>query len=76
MNEEEITRYDEKELFEELSKDKIRRSGILINLNVTLQSIQRITANIKDIRELQEYKIAVVSVENELKKIEHEKQAN
>ena len=33
MNEEEITRYDEKILFEELSKDKLRRSNILINLN-------------------------------------------
>ena len=72
MNEEEITRYDEKILFEELSKDKLRRSNILINLNVSLQNIQRITANIKDFRELQEYKIAVVSVENELHEIEKE----
>ena len=74
MNEEEITRYDEKILFEELSKDKLRRSNILINLNVSLQNIQRITANIKDFRELQEYKIAVVSVENELKELQKENQ--
>ena len=74
MNEEEITRYDEKILFEELSKDKLRRSNILINLNVSLQNIQRITANIKDFRELQEYKIAVVSVENELKELQQENQ--
>lgn len=72
MNEEKITRYDEKELFEELSKNKDRRSNILINLNVTLQNIQRITANINDFRELQEYKIAVVSLENELKELQEE----
>lgn len=67
-------RYDEQELLEELSKDKIRRRDILINLNFYLQLAERITGNIENVRELQEFKIAVVSLENELdnkvKKIE------
>ena len=73
MNEE-FTRYDEKELFEELSKNKDRRSNILINLNTSLQRICSFAANIKDVRELQEYKIAIISVESELQKVEREKQ--
>lgn len=74
MSEEEFTRYDEKELFEELSKNKDRRSNILINLNVSLQRTCSFVANIKDVRELQEYKIAIISVESELQKVEKEKQ--
>ena len=74
MTEEEFTRYDEKELFEELSKNKDRRSNILINLNVSLQRTCSFVANIKDVRELQEYKIAIISVESELQKVEKEKQ--
>ncbi len=74
MSEEEFTGYDEKELFEELSKNKDRRSNILINLNVSLQRTCSFVANIKDVRELQEYKIAIISVESELQKVEKEKQ--
>ena len=74
MSEEELTGYDEKELFEELSKNKDRRSNILINLNVSLQRTCSFVANIKDVRELQEYKIAIISVESELQKVEKEKQ--
>lgn len=74
MSEEEFTRYDEKELFEELSKNKDRRSNILINLNVSLQRACSFVANIKDVRELQEYKSAIISVESELQKVEKEKQ--
>ena len=72
MNEEE--RYDEKKLLQELSTDKARRSNILISLNCSLQRTERIVANVKDMRELQEYKIAVVSVESELKKTQQENQ--
>lgn len=74
MNEEQFTMHDEKELFEELSKDKGKRSDILINLNVALQKYQNIVANIKGIREIQEYKIAVVTIENELQKVQQENQ--
>lgn len=74
MNEEQFTIHDEKELFEELSKDKHKRSDILINLNVALQKYQNIVANIKGIREIQEYKIAVVTIENELQKVQEENQ--
>lgn len=74
MNEEQFTIHDEKELFEELSKDKCKRSDILINLNVALQKYQNIVANIKDIREIQEYKIAVVTIENELQKVQEKNQ--
>ena len=74
MNEEQFTIHDEKELFEELSKDKCKRSDILINLNVALQKYQNIVANIKGIREIQEYKIAVVTIENELQKVQEENQ--
>ena len=70
MNKEE--RYDEKDLLQELSTDKARRSNILISLNCSLQRTERIVANIKDMRELQEYKIAVVSVESELKELQQE----
>lgn len=71
MNEEEMIYYED-ELFEELSKNKIKRTDILINLNVALQNYQRLVANIKDAREIQEYKIAVVSVESELKELQQE----
>ena len=71
MNEEEMIHYED-ELFEELSKNKIKRTDILINLNVALQKYQRLVANIKDAREIQEYKIAVVSVESELKELQQE----
>lgn len=71
MNEEEMIHYED-ELFEELSKNKIKRTDILIDLNVTLQKYQRLVANIKDAREIQEYKIAVVSVESELKELQQE----
>lgn len=74
MNEEQFTIHDEKELFEELSKDKCKRSNILINLNVALQKYQNIVANIKGIREIQEYKIAVVTIENELQKVQQKNQ--
>ena len=74
MNEEQFTIHDEKELFEELSKDKCKRSDILINLNVALQKYQNIVANIKGIREIQEYKIAVVTIENELQKVQQKNQ--
>lgn len=74
MNEEQFTIHDEKELFEELSKDKHKRSDILINLNVALQKYQNIVANIKGIREIQEYKIAVVTIENELQKVQEKNQ--
>ena len=74
MNEEQFTIHDEKELFEELSKDKRKRSDILINLNVALQKYQNIIANIKGIREIQEYKIAVVTIENELQKVQQKNQ--
>lgn len=74
MNEEQFTIHDEKELFEELSKDKHKRSDILINLNVALQKYQNIVANIKGIREIQEYKIAVVTIENELQKVQQKNQ--
>lgn len=74
MNEEQFTIHDEKELFEELSKDKCKRSDILINLNVALQKCQNIVANIKDIREIQEYKIAVVTIEYELQKVQQKNQ--
>lgn len=74
MNEEQFTIHDEKELFEELSKDKCKRSDILINLNVALQKYQNIVANIKGIREIQEYKIAVVTIENELQKVQEKNQ--
>lgn len=74
MNEEQFTIHDEKELFEELSKDKGKRSDILINLNVALQKYQNIVANIKGIREIQEYKIAVVTIENELQKVQQKNQ--
>ena len=74
MNEEQFTIHDEKELFEELSKDKRKRSDILINLNVALQKYQNIVANIKGIREIQEYKIAVVTIENELQKVQQKNQ--
>lgn len=74
MNEEQFTMHDEKELFEELSKDKGKRSDILINLNVALQKYQNIVANIKGIREIQEYKIAVVTIENELQKVQQKNQ--
>lgn len=70
MNEE--TTYYEDILFEKLTKDKDRRRNILIDLNVALQKYQRVVASIKDFREIQEYKIAVVSVENELHEIEKE----
>lgn len=73
MNEEEMIHYED-ELFEELSKNKIKRTDILIDLNVALQKYQRLAANIKDAREIQEYKIAVVSVESELKELQQEKQ--
>ena len=73
MNEEEMIHYED-ELFEELSKNKIKRTDILINLNVALQKYQRLAANIKDAREIQEYKIAVVSVESELKELQQENQ--
>lgn len=72
MNEE--TTYYEDILFEKLTKDKDRRRNILIDLNVALQKYQRVVASIKDFREIQEYKIAVVSVENELHEIEKENQ--
>lgn len=74
MNEEQFTMHDEKELFEELSKDKGKRSDILINLNIALQKYQNIVANIKGIREIQEYKIAVVTIENELQKVQQKNQ--
>lgn len=74
MNEEQFTIHDEKELFEELSKDKCKRSDILINLNVALQKYQNVVANIKGIREIQEYKIAVVTIENELQKVQQKNQ--
>lgn len=74
MNEEQFTIHDEKELFEELSKDKCKRSDILINLNVALQKYQNIVTNIKGIREIQEYKIAVVTIENELQKVQQKNQ--
>ena len=74
MNEEQFIIHDEKELFEELSKDKCKRSNILINLNVALQKYQNIVANIKGIREIQEYKIAVVTIENELQKVQQKNQ--
>ena len=73
MNEEEMIHYED-ELFEELSKNKIKRTDILTDLNVTLQEYQRLAANIKDVREIQEYKIAVVSVESELKELQRENQ--
>ena len=72
MNEE--TTYYEDILFEKLTKDKDRRRNILIDLNVALQKISKVVASIKDFREIQEYKIAVVSVENELHEIEKENQ--
>lgn len=71
MNEEEMIHYED-ELFQELSKNKIKRTDILINLNAALQNYQRLAANIKDAREIQEYKIAVVSVESELKELQQE----
>lgn len=73
MNEEEMIHHED-ELFEELSKNKIKRTDILIDLNVTLQKYQGLVANIKDAREIQEYKIAVVSVESELKELQQENQ--
>ena len=73
MNEEEMIYYED-ELLEELSKNKLKRTDILINLNVALQKYQRIVASIKDVREIQEYKIAVVSVESELQKLQRENQ--
>ena len=71
MTKEEMTHYEDK-LFEELSKNKIKRTDILIDLNVALQKYQGLVANIKDAREIQEYKIAVVSVESELKELQQE----
>ena len=73
MNEEEMIYYED-ELLEELSKNKLKRTDILINLNVALQKYQRIVASIKDFREIQKYKIAVVSIENELKDLQQENQ--
>lgn len=71
MNEEEMIYYED-ELLEELSKNKQKRTDILIDLNVALQKYQRLSANIKNVREIQEYKIAVVSVESELKELQEE----
>ena len=71
MNEKEMIHYED-ELFEELSKNKIKRTDILTDLNVALQEYQILAANIKDVREIQEYKIAVVSVESELKELQRE----
>ena len=71
MTKEEMIYYED-ELLEELSKNKIKRADILIDLNVALQKYQRLVANIKDVREIQEYKIAVVSVESELKELQQE----
>lgn len=73
MNKEEMIYYED-ELLEELSKNKLKRTDILIDLNVSLQKYQRLVANIKDFREIQEYKIAVVSIENELKELQQENQ--
>lgn len=73
MDEKEMIHYED-ELFEELSKNKIKRTDILTDLNVALQEYQRLAANIKDVREIQEYKIAVVSVESELKELQRENQ--
>ena len=73
MTKEEMIYYED-ELLEELSKNKIKRADILIDLNVALQKYQRLVANIKDVREIQEYKIAVVSVESELKELQQENQ--
>ena len=73
MNEK-LVIYDEEKLLEELSNDKTRRSNILIYLNVELQRYQSIAASIKKIREIQEYKIAIVSLESELQELEQERQ--
>lgn len=68
----------EKEILDKMNKDKDYRTKILIDLNVALQQAQRVTADDYDEwKKFNEYKIAVVSLEIERKKLENQlKQAN
>ena len=70
--------YNEKELLDKMNKNKDYRTKVLIDLNVALRQVQKVTADEYDEWEkLEEYKIAVVSLEIERKTLENQlKQAN
>ena len=72
MNKEEILEntsiFNDKDIFEELDKNKKLRNWFLVELNVSLQRAERVVANIKDKKELRCYKNAVTSLEVENQK--------
>lgn len=63
---------NEKESFDKIHNDKDYRSEILINLNISLQRMGCFVANLEDVKEINEFKLAVVSLEVENEELRKE----